>query len=104
MKYLHKFLQHFSSYGQKFVKKISKRFNLDIEEIMPKDEVLKTENTDLPEIELKTQQEQIRLLYDLGIINYLQKEFKATLKGNNNQTALLISQIFALAIVPMHSY
>lgn len=62
----------------------------------PKDEVLKTENTDLPEIELNTQQEQIRLLYDLGIINYLQNEFKATLKGNNNQTALLISQILKL--------
>jgi hypothetical protein len=92
----HKFLQHFSNYGIPFVKKISNRFNLGIEEIKRKDEVLKTENTDLPEIELKTQQEQIRLLYDLGIINYLQKEFKATLKGNNNQTALLISQILKL--------
>ena len=48
---------------------------------------------DLPEIELKFTTEQIRLLYDLGVIDFLQNKFKATLKGNNSQTAKLISQI-----------
>ncbi len=64
-------------------------------EVKPNDEV-KTENTDLPEIELKTQKEQIRLLYDLGIIDFLQKEFEETLKGNENQTASLIAKILKL--------
>lgn len=92
----HKFLQHFSNYGLQFVKKISMRFNIDIKEIKPKDEALKSENTDLPEIELKFITEQIRLIYDLGVIDFLQDKYKATLKGNNSQTAKLISQILKL--------
>lgn len=91
----HKFLQHFSNYGIPFVKKISNRFNLGIEEIKRKDEVLKTENTDLPEIELKFKNEQIRLLYDLGVIDYLHDKF-VSLKDNKSQTARLISQILKL--------
>lgn len=50
----------------------------------------------LPEFELKTQQEQIRLLHDIGVIEFLQDKFKATLKGNNNQTAELIAKFLKL--------
>jgi hypothetical protein len=52
-----------------------------------------TIDLNLPEIELKTQKEQIRLLYELGVIEFLQKKYPATLKGNNNQIAHLIAQI-----------
>lgn len=48
---------------------------------------------DIPEIELTTLIEQIRLMYDLGVIEFLQEKYKATLKGNPNQTAILIAQI-----------
>ena len=51
---------------------------------------------ELPEIELTTQKEQIRLLYDLGVIEFLQDKFKATLENNSNQTAKLLSQILKL--------
>jgi hypothetical protein len=51
---------------------------------------------DLPEIELTTQKEQIRLLYELGVIEFLQNKYPATLNGNNNQISKLISQILRL--------
>ena len=54
------------------------------------------ETTDLPEIELTTQKEQIRLFYELGVIEFLQNKYPATLKGNNNQISKLISQILKL--------
>ena len=63
----------------------------------PPHPILEDTSNNLPEIELKTQQEQIRLLYDLGIIDFLQNQkFKATLNGNVNQTANLISKILRL--------
>jgi hypothetical protein len=58
---------------------------------------IEIENTKkLPEIELKTQKEQIGLLYELGVIGFLQDKYSNTLKGNNNQTAKLIAQILKL--------
>ncbi len=57
---------------------------------------LEIQTTDLPEIELTTQKEQIRLLYELGVIEFLQNKYPATLKGNNNQISKLISQILRL--------
>lgn len=53
-------------------------------------------SNDLPEIDLSTQREQIRLLYELGVIDFLQSKFPASLKDNNNQTAHLISQFLKL--------
>jgi hypothetical protein len=50
---------------------------------------------DVPEIELKTQKEQIRLLYDLGVIDFLQSKFPS-LKNNNQATAHLLSQILKM--------
>lgn len=47
----------------------------------------------LPEIDLKTKLEQVRLLNDLGIIDFLINKYPSTLKGNNNQVADLISKI-----------
>jgi len=47
----------------------------------------------LPDIDLTTQKEQIRLLYDLGVINFLVKKYPKTLKNNNSQFAILISKI-----------
>lgn len=92
----HNFLKHFNNYGFQFVKKTSIRFNLTIEE-KPKDEELKTEIIELPYLELKTQKDQIRLLYDLGVIDFLQNNYKSTLKNNNNQTAHLLAQILKLS-------
>ena len=51
---------------------------------------------DLPDIELKTQKEQIRLLYELGIIDFLQNKYPNSLKNNNNQTADLISKFLKI--------
>jgi len=61
-------------------------------------EVIKAinENNDLPEIELKTQKEQIRLLHELGIIDFLIGKYPATLKGNNNQVSDLLSKVLKL--------
>jgi hypothetical protein len=69
---------------------------LDIEE-KPKDEELKTEIIELPYLELKTQKDQIRLLYDLGVIDFLRDRYKETLSNNNNQTAHLLAQILKLS-------
>jgi hypothetical protein len=51
---------------------------------------------DLPEIDLTTQKEQIRILYELGIIEHLQNKYKNSLKGSINQTANLISKFLKL--------
>jgi len=51
------------------------------------------ENNDLPEIDLKFDKEQIRFMYDLGIIEFLIGKYPSTLKGNQNQVAVLLSQI-----------
>lgn len=53
------------------------------------------DQNDLPEIMLKTQTEQIRLLYDLGVIHFLRGKYDKALT-NNNQTAKLIAQILKL--------
>ena len=44
-------------------------------------------------VELKTIKEQIRLLYDLGVIDHLVGKYPNSLNDNNNQVAKLISQI-----------
>jgi hypothetical protein len=59
-------------------------------------QTLEDTSNNLPEIELKFKTEQIRLLYDLGVIEFLQDKFKVSLKGNKSQTAKLISQILKL--------
>lgn len=51
------------------------------------------DSIDLPAIDIKTQKEQIRLLYELGIIDFLQSRYPATLKVNNNQVADLLGKI-----------
>jgi hypothetical protein len=92
----HEFYKFLVYYGEKFIGKIVNRLGIVLITI----EEEKRETIDkiigLPEIELKTQKEQIGLLYELGIIEYLQDKYKATLKGNNNQTSKLISQILRL--------
>ncbi len=67
----------------------------EIQGLTPQQTLEDTSNN-LPEIELKTQKEQIRLLYDLGVIDFLQKEFEETLKGNVYQTADLLAKILKL--------
>jgi len=52
--------------------------------------------SDLPEIDLTTQKEQIRLIYDLGIIDFLQKKYPKTLNNKKSQVAQLISKILKL--------
>lgn len=49
----------------------------------------------LPEIDLTSQKEQIRLMFDLGIIKHLQSEYPH-LKSSNNLTSNLISKILKL--------
>jgi len=66
-------------------------------EIKQEVESVKLENLHLPDLELKTQKDQIRLLYDLGVISFLQNKYEATLKNNNNQTAHLLAQILKLS-------
>jgi hypothetical protein len=87
------FYKYLVYYGEKFITKIVNRLGVVLITI----EEEKRETIDriigLPEIELNTQKEQIGLMYELGIIEYLQVKYPATLKGNNNQTAKLISQI-----------
>lgn len=58
-----------------------------------KDKIVDRDKEDLPSVELKTQKEQIRLLYDLGIIDFLIKKYPNTLKNNNSQIAILISKV-----------
>jgi hypothetical protein len=67
----------------------------EIQGLTPQQTLEDTSNN-LPEIELKFKTEQIRLLYDLGVIDFLQDKFKSTLRGNKSQTAKLISQILKL--------
>jgi hypothetical protein len=50
----------------------------------------------LPELELSTQKDQIRLLYELGVIEFLQDKYEESLKNNINQTAHLLAQILNL--------
>lgn len=50
----------------------------------------------IPEIDLNTQKEQIRLLYDLGIIDFLVNKYPSTLKNNNNQVSKLISKFLKI--------
>lgn len=74
-----------------------KEFCIDeLEKLKANKEEIDNLSQDLPEIDLSTQKEQIRLLYDLGVIEYLQEKYPATLKGNNSQMAHLISQILKL--------
>lgn len=54
------------------------------------------EITNLPELELSTQKDQIRLLYELGVIEFLQDKYEESLKNNINQTAHLLAQILNL--------
>lgn len=46
--------------------------------------------------DLKTQKEQIRLLFDLGVIHFLADKYPARLKDNNNQMAELLGKILKL--------
>ncbi len=55
--------------------------------------------SDLPEIDLTTQKEQIRLIYDLGIIDFLQNKYPKTLNNNNSQVAHLVSKILKLKYI-----
>jgi hypothetical protein len=55
---------------------------------------------ELPEIDLKTLNEKIILLYELGIIDFLIKKYPNTLKGNNNQVAELLSKIIGGKLQP----
>jgi len=72
-----------------WIKKLNEKL---VQPIITEPEKIDT-SKDLPEIELTTQKEQIRLLYDLGVIEFLQNKYPATLKDNNNQTSKLLSQI-----------
>ena len=92
----HEFYKHLVYYGEKFIAKIVNRLGVVLITIEEEKRETIDNTKNLPEIELKTQKEQIGLLYELGIIEYLQNKYKATLKGNNNQTAKLISQILRL--------
>lgn len=56
----------------------------------------------LSEFELRTQKDQIRLLYDLGVLKYLRDKYPNSLKSNN-QLAELIGKVLKLgqtSIVP----
>lgn len=54
------------------------------------------EEIEIPPIELKTQKEQIRLLYELGVIDFLREKYPNKLNSSNNQIAVLLSQILKL--------
>lgn len=47
----------------------------------------------IPEVELTKQKEQIRLLYELGVIEFLINRYPNSLKNSKNQTAQLIARI-----------
>jgi hypothetical protein len=59
-------------------------------------ETVSEEIPELFEIELKTQKEQLRLLYDLGVIEFLQNKYPASLKDVPNKVAILLSSILKL--------
>lgn len=54
-----------------------------------------TDETELPEIELKSQKEQIRLLYDLGVLDYLREKYPVALLSNS-QLSQLVGQILKI--------
>lgn len=47
----------------------------------------------IPDVNVKTQKDQIRLLYDLGIIDFLVGKYPNSLKHSQNQVSKLISKI-----------
>lgn len=70
------------------------KFKIQLNLSNPKD--VKQDEYLLPEIELKTQKEQIRLLHDLGILDYLTDKYPNTLGKSKNQLATLVGQILKL--------
>jgi len=47
----------------------------------------------VPDVEIKTQKEQVRLLYDLGVIDFLKEKYPNTLRNSENQVSKLVSKI-----------
>jgi hypothetical protein len=64
-------------------------------ELIPGESLMneKTNELELPEIVLKSQKEKIRLLYDLGVIDFLQEKWPNALK-NPNRVAQLIADMY----------
>jgi hypothetical protein len=63
----------------------------DVEE--QKEEESSEELNLIPEVELTKQKEQIRLLHELGVIEFLIDRYPNSLKNSKNQTAQLIARI-----------
>jgi len=70
-------------------------FKLMLERIQNPSIQSTTTEAELPEIDLRTQREQIRLMYDLGLLHFLKQKYPNALRSNN-KLAELIGKILKL--------